>query len=401
MSDLFLCEKSQVCAHTLAILEKSIYICGKPILQTNEAMRSDHDDETKDPTATVRIVDIARMAGVSTATVDRVIHRRGKVSAGNLARINEVLERVHYRPNLIARSLASGRQYVVAVVTPRFAEGEYWADFEAGIQRAEAEARRFNVVVRRFGFDQYDRSSFERLLELLRRESFDAAVLATLFAERIVPFTGELDRRGIPYVFVDSDLPECRRMAYFGTSSFDAGVVAARLLFERMDAGADIVVGNIRHRGEGGSNQCRERERGFRDYLARHDFGGRLLDVELRLDDEACNARTLDDLFARHPSIAGAVTFNSTCYILAGYLASRRRTEVRLVGYDVIERNRRMLSEGIVTALVAQRPEVQGYRGVMSLCAWLVEGVRPASVNNLPIDILVRENIAYYTNNII
>lgn len=364
-------------------------------------MRSDHDDETKDPTATVRIVDIARMAGVSTATVDRVIHRRGKVSAGNLARINEVLERVHYRPNLIARSLASGRQYVVAVVTPRFAEGEYWADFEAGIQRAEAEARRFNVVVRRFGFDQYDRSSFERLLELLRRESFDAAVLATLFAERVVPFTAELDRRGIPYVFVDSDLPECRRMAYFGTSSFDAGVVAARLLFERMEAGADIVVGNIRHRGEGGSNQCRERERGFRDYLTRHDFGGRLLDVELRLDDEPCNARTLDDLFARHPSIAGAVTFNSTCYILAGYLASRRRSEVRLVGYDVIERNRRMLSEGIVTALVAQRPEMQGYRGVMSLCAWLVEGVRPASVNNLPIDILVKENIAYYTNNII
>ena len=55
---------------------------------------------------TVRIVDIARMAGVSVATVDRVIHNRGKVSEENLARINEVLRRVDYRPNLIARSLA-------------------------------------------------------------------------------------------------------------------------------------------------------------------------------------------------------------------------------------------------------------------------------------------------------
>ena len=131
---------------------------------------------------TVRIVDIARMAGVSVATVDRVIHNRGKVSEENLARINEVLRRVDYRPNLIARSLASGRRYTLCAVMPRFAPGEYWADFEAGIARAEAEAARYNVVVRRVCFDQYDRSSFESLLETLRREEFDGAVIATLFA---------------------------------------------------------------------------------------------------------------------------------------------------------------------------------------------------------------------------
>ena len=123
--------------------------------------------------------------------------------------------------------------------------------------------------------------------------------------------------------------------------------------------------------------------------------------MALRLDDEACNARRLDELFAVHPSIAGAVTFNSTCYILAGYLAARGRHDVRLVGYDVIDRNRRMLADGVVTALVAQRPEVQGYRGVMSLCGWLVEGRRPGTAGNLPIDILLKENIPYYTNNII
>ena len=155
---------------------------------------------------TVRIVDIARMAGVSVATVDRVIHNRGKVSEENLARINEVLRRVDYRPNLIARSLASGRRYTLCAVMPRFAPGEYWADFEAGIARAEAEAVRYNVTVRRFCFDQYDRSSFESLLETLRREEFDGAVIATLFAEMVEPFTRELDARGVPYVFVDSRL---------------------------------------------------------------------------------------------------------------------------------------------------------------------------------------------------
>ena len=216
---------------------------------------------------TVRIVDIARMAGVSVATVDRVIHNRGKVSEENLARINEVLRRVDYRPNLIARSLASGRRYTLCAVMPRFAPGEYWADFEAGIARAEAEAVRYNVTVRRFCFDQYDRSSFESLLETLRREEFDGAVIATLFAEMVEPFTRELDARGVPYVFVDSDIPACNRLAYFGTSSFDAGAVAARLLFDRLDPGADIVVGRIVHRGDAGSNQWRNREAGFRRCL--------------------------------------------------------------------------------------------------------------------------------------
>ena len=345
---------------------------------------------------TVRIVDIARMAGVSVATVDRVIHNRGKVSEENLARINEVLRRVDYRPNLIARSLASGRRYTLCAVMPRFAPGEYWADFEAGIARAEAEAVRYNVTVRRFCFDQYDRSSFESLLETLRREEFDGAVIATLFAEMVEPFTRELDARGVPYVFVDSDIPACNRLAYFGTSSF-----AARLLFDRLDPGADIVVGRIVHRGDAGSNQWRNREAGFRSYLEAHAFRGRLHYAALRLDDEACNGRVLDEMFRENPSIAGAVTFNSTCYILAGYLAARRRDGVRLVGYDVIRRNGEMLSAGVVTALVAQRPEAQGYRAVMALCEWLVEGRAPSKVNNMPIDILLKENIPYYKNNII
>ena len=349
----------------------------------------------------VRIVDIARMAGVSVATVDRVIHNRGKVSEENLARINEVLRRVDYRPNLIARSLASGRRYTLCAVMPRFAPGEYWADFEAGIARAEAEAVRYNVTVRRFCFDQYDRSSFESLLETLRREEFDGAVIATLFAEMVEPFTRELDARGVPYVFVDSDIPACNRLAYFGTSSFDAGAVAARLLFDRLDPGADIVVGRIVHRGDAGSNQWRNREAGFRSYLEAHAFRGRLHYAALRLDDEACNGRVLDEMFRENPSIAGAVTFNSTCYILAGYLAARRRDGVRLVGYDVIRRNGEMLSAGVVTALVAQRPEAQGYRAVMALCEWLVEGRAPSKINNMPIDILLKENIPYYKNNII
>ena len=357
-----------------------------------------HPDDSGE--RTIRIVDIARMAGVSTATVDRVIHHRGKVSEQNLARINAVLRQVDYRPNLIARSLASGRRRTLCVVTPAFEEGDYWADVETGIARAEAQARRYGIDLRRCRFDQYDCPSFERAAEVLHDETFDGVVIAPFFREPMLALARGLDAREIPYVFVDSDLPECNRLAYFGTPSFDAGRVAARLLCDRIDPSADIVIGRIVHRPGEGSVQCRLREEGFRAYLDATGYRGTLLSASLRLDDPTGNERELDALFAAHPSVAGAVTFNSTCHLLAGYLSAHGRRDVRLVGYDAIRRNGRMLAEGAVTALVAQRPEVQGYRSVMALCDWLVEGRPTARINPIPLDILFKENYPYYNNTI-
>ena len=54
-----------------------------------------------------RIKDIAKMAGVSEGTVDRVLHNRGEVSEKSKEAVLKVLEEIQYSPNLLARSLAS------------------------------------------------------------------------------------------------------------------------------------------------------------------------------------------------------------------------------------------------------------------------------------------------------
>lgn len=352
------------------------------------------------PPRNVRIVDIARMAGVSAGTVDRVIHRRGKVSEENLRRVNRVLRLVDYRPDPVARTLASGRLRRIAALIPSFCEGEYWADVDRGIARAEAVAGRYRVSVHRIHFDQYDRLSFLRALEELRREAYDGVLLATLFAADVAPLAEELADRDIPCVFVDADIPGCRRLAFFGTSSADAGAVAARLLTDRIPRDADILVGSIVHRGDEGSNQCRLREEGFRSYLDRCGFRGRLHSVALHIRDERRNTRLLDELLRTHPRIAGAVTFNSTSYILGRYLERSGRRDIRLVGYDIIPANERMLLSGTATALIAQRPEAQGHYAIMALCERLAGAPPPADPGPMPIDILLRENIAFYKNNI-
>lgn len=53
-----------------------------------------------------RIKDIAELSGVSTGTVDRILHERGKVSEDARKKVEKILKEIDYQPNLIARSLA-------------------------------------------------------------------------------------------------------------------------------------------------------------------------------------------------------------------------------------------------------------------------------------------------------
>ena len=55
----------------------------------------------------IRIKDIARLANVSTGTVDRVLHNRGEVSAKSREKVEKVLKEINYQPNIYASALAS------------------------------------------------------------------------------------------------------------------------------------------------------------------------------------------------------------------------------------------------------------------------------------------------------
>lgn len=347
----------------------------------------------------IRIIDIARMADVSVGTVDRVIHNRGRVSEENRKKVQAILEEVHYQPNLLARSLASKKQYHLVAIIPSFRQGEYWEAISEGIDKAASEMESYNMTIAKLFFDQYDNKTFDDIVRHLFDEKVDGVLIATLFTDSVIRLSQELDRSDIPYIYVDSNIEGQHQLAYFGTESYDAGVIAARLLTDRISSASDILMARIVHNGKNDSNQGRNRREGFCRYLREIGFTGNLHEVELKINDSAYNFTKLDEIFQSNPDIAGAVIFNSTCYILGNYLKTRAMHQVRLVGYDLIERNTQLLSEGIITALVAQRPERQGYEGIKSLCNYWLFKQPPEKVNLMPIDILFKENLKYYLNN--
>ena len=67
---------------------------------------------------TVTIYDVAREAGVSMATVSRVVNGNKNVKENTRKKVLEVIDRLDYRPNAVARGLASKRTTTVGVVIP-------------------------------------------------------------------------------------------------------------------------------------------------------------------------------------------------------------------------------------------------------------------------------------------
>ena len=72
----------------------------------------------------IRIKDIAAQAGVSSGTVDRILHNRGNVSDKARIAVEKVLKQVGYKPNIHLSGLSLKKTYEIVITTPHASRGE-------------------------------------------------------------------------------------------------------------------------------------------------------------------------------------------------------------------------------------------------------------------------------------
>jgi LacI family transcriptional regulator len=166
------------------------------------------------------IHDVAEQAGVSIATVSRVLNDRGDVSVETRERVREVARAVGYSANPAARGLVTQRTQLVAVVVGDNAGHRDLSLVFFGKVMA--------AVSRRLARDGYD-SLLLQPLELGLHHRFDAAVLIGIDAND--PLITELYTRGVPYVGVDVRVSG-PRSAIVGSDHADGVRLALRHLHE-------------------------------------------------------------------------------------------------------------------------------------------------------------------------
>lgn len=129
----------------------------------------------------VTIKDVARVAGVSTATVSRVVHNGGQVGDACRARVKKVIEELGYRPNTNARALVSRSSDTIGVVTPRLSM-TFFGCLAAGVENAA----RDNNLKLLMSNSQYETKTELEAIESLREHSCGAIILHSEYSDEKV-----------------------------------------------------------------------------------------------------------------------------------------------------------------------------------------------------------------------
>ena len=345
----------------------------------------------------IRIKDIAQLAGVSVGTVDRVLHNRGRVSEDALRKVMGVLESIDYKPNLIARTLGANKTYRIAALMPNPEQDPYWASTKSGMSQAEAEWLRYGVKVESHFFNLYDKKSFRQVAETVSESKPDGILVAPIFYHETLPFFEKFKANGIPYVLFNTNIPEADALSFIGQNLYQSGRVGAELmrLAQQDDKGTLVVI----HINEDLDNSVHlaEKEKGFREYFDnKGSLGFQIITINLTDTTNASAEAQIKSLLS-NPDVKGIfVSTSKGTYLIASFLERENKTNIKLVGYDMLQENIRYMKKGVVDFLINQNPKRQAFLGINHLVGHLILKKDAPRQDLLPLEIISKENLESY-----
>lgn len=345
----------------------------------------------------IRIKDIALTAGVSVGTVDRVLHARPNVSKEAKAKVDKAIKEMDYHPNMYASALAYNKSYTFYFILPKHESEAYWEEIEEGAMNACDKRRDFHVHVKIAYYRRYDYGTFVKITEECLKTNPDGVVVVPSRLDFTRTFTDKLHSMNIPFVLLDSYMPDLRPLSFYGQDSFSSGYFAAKMLMLLASKEKEIMVMKQMKRGNVASKQQENRETGFRHYMRDHFPEIKIYEVNLPLDVEREEyTNILDKYFKEHPNTHHCITFNSKAHLVGDYLLKSNRREVQIMGYDMVAKNAECLRQGSISFLIAQHAYMQGFSCVESLFEAIVLKKKVEPVNYMPIEILTKENVDFY-----
>ncbi|HLQ98776.1 MAG TPA: LacI family DNA-binding transcriptional regulator [Sphingobacterium sp.] len=346
----------------------------------------------------VGVKEIARRANVSIATVDRVLHNRTGVSEKTKQKINEIIKELDYKPNHLASRLATAKTLRFYTLIPEVSEEtEYWQVPLDGIIQAENEIKPYNVEVIKLFYDMNDKNSFiSQSQKILQESNIDGVLLAPAFIKETIAFTKVCQKNDIPFVFINSDIPNQKSLSYFGPNLFYSGFTAAHLINYLITEKDEVLLLNISKDIESDHHILRKEE-GFINYFKKEQKKA-ILKRNIYQTDYLSVKTVLLKLFEEEPDIKVVFVTNSRVSLVAKFLEEHGKRDVFLVGYDFLKKNIECLNKGTIDFLICEKPQEQAYRGIKTLYRFTMFGEKSDKDYFMPIDIIHKENQRFYRN---
>ncbi|WP_170783304.1 LacI family DNA-binding transcriptional regulator [Ruegeria lacuscaerulensis] len=303
--------------------------------------------------------DVAKMAGVSTATVSRCLNTPDRVVKATRERVQSAVDALGYMPNFAARVMAANRSLTVGAIIPTMEN----AIFARGLQafQEELHTHGYTLLV---SSSAYKPEIEEEQIRTLIARGADALLL--IGHDRAPQIYTELERRKIPALIAWSFLPD----AQLPSVGFDNRAAMAEL--------ADRVIG-LGHRRIGvisgirsGNDRARLRIEGIEQAAARHGISPLDLTIIETSYEIENGAAAFDRLMSQSVRPTAVLCGNDVLAVGALHRAREMGLnvprDVSITGFDDIELAR-IVSPALTTVHVPHRE--MGRRAAMELVSML------------------------------
>lgn len=332
--------------------------------------------------------DIAREAGVSLATVDRVLNARPGVRAKTVKAVNDAIARLGYVRDLTAANLARSRNYRMVALLPD-TESQFIQSLAAALVEAGQAAAPSRTELRLMRFPAEDPHALAALLGGL--SSRDHAGVALMAPETPVlrDAVRALRARGLPVVALVSDLPSADH--FIGIDNRAAGRTAGVLLGRFLGGGPGqvIVLGQSLL-----ARDMIERRRGF-DEVMQRDFPG--LEVLQSLETHGSPAtlrHVVAEMLANAPRVRGIYAMGGGNRTLTQVLGEMGLSgKMTLVCHELTPHVRQALVTGEITAVITQNLGHLARSTLRVLRAKADNQPLDESQEQIRIEIVLRENL--------
>lgn len=342
----------------------------------------------KQPARRATVHDVAREAGVSLATVDRVINRRPGVRPATAEKVEQAITALDFHRDLSASLLARARDLRVQFVLPD-GRNEFMDNL------AEAVSRRARLgATERLHLDTtrvraMDAGALADHLDRLDRTNCDCAVVVAVDDERVRQSVDGLGRRGVAVVTLVSDLPNSARRIFVGIDNLAAGRTAGSLMGRFVGTGKVALVA-----GSFGLHDHLDRLEGFRSVAASEFPGLELIGPVEAHDDRGETETSVQRLLAEHPDLRGIYNLGAgNDGLVAALEAAGRDNRPRVIAHELSQATQAGLLGGLVDVVLDQNPDGEIDAAVAAARALVSGAALEADTVPIEIGLYLRDNL--------
>ena len=330
--------------------------------------------------------DIAKAAGVSSATVDRVLNNREGVKERTREIVLEAARNLGYLPGSAPRNAAPTERMKLDFILPA-GTNTFIANLRDQIVRQAALKPEIDLTIH--SVEGFNPDTLAQALESLKGQAQGVGVIA-LDHPTVREAMRSLAESGAHIVTIASDILHVPRVGYIGIDNRAAGRLGGYILGRFLGGGTGskvaLFAGSLSYRGH------EEREMGFRRVIA-EEFP-HLNIVELKeIEDSREKAYTeAIAMLKRHPDLAGIYNLGAGNQgIGQALMDSGKSDSVIFIGHELTESTKRLLLNGTMDAVIDQNPRVEAREALVSL----ISSIKGQSFDPQPprVQVIFRENI--------